>query len=683
MNPTRPPEHGPRAGQPSESPLPYGFLGREQDRARLEEQLLCTRNLVLVRGLAGAGKSALLRQLGVWWQGSGLVGQVFSFGYDERAWTRQLLLAALGPRLLGEQEYHSRLQLLGEELLQEEVVHKLRAERHLLLLDSLESITGSHLAVGHPLSAQEQGALRALLSALAGGKTLVVLGSRGEERWLAAGTFEDNVYELAGLDAAAASTLAQRILEHHQLAEYREDTYLERLLEQLGGYPLALEVVLGRYLKGYAPLHMVAQFEEVEPAMLVGVLGLCYGHVSPEARRLLLCLAPFTGRVNRDWVLEPYTQLLRQQPGAQGLPFERWEEVLEEAMRCKLLTPDEHLRAYLHLNPALHYLLRTRLAEEPELERAASAAFRLHQEAALDALMQLMLSRDSQERSNGLLLTRAEADNLSTLLWRIVGERGDIGKPFWALYLCLDSLGEMVKCVELCESVLSAQELYLPEQRAGLVGLSFLRVYAQKGDLWMMMGRHEEARAMFEQVLAQADSMPGVDEPLREKVRANARHQLGAVAHEQQQWEEAERQYQEALRLHEGLGNTWEQASTCHNLGVVARAQRQWERAEQYYQRALQLKTEFHNVATRVNTYHELGLLAEEQHQWKGAREWMLKCLEAAVQYNNRYYLSLALKSLAQLREPGKDTGLVGKVAKVLGTTRAQAEKLLQRGLPN
>jgi tetratricopeptide (TPR) repeat protein len=678
-----PPERGPTSGQPSESLLPHGFLGREGDRAHLEERLLQERNLVLVRGPAGAGKSALLRQLGTWWQGCGLVGQVFSFGYDERAWTRAELLAAVGARLFGEQEYHSRLQPLSEELLQEEVVRKLRAERHLLTLDNLESITGSHLAILHPLSAQEQRALQAFLSELAGGNTLVVLGSRGEERWLAPGTFEDNVYELAGLDAQAASTLAQRILEHHQLGQYREDTYLEPLLEQLGGYPLALEVVLGRYLKDYAPLNMVAQFEGVETAMLVGVLGLCYGHVSPEARRLLLCLAPFTGMVNRDWVKEPYTELLEKEPGAQGLPFERWGEVLEEAVHYKLLTPDEHMLSYLHINPALHYLLRTRLGEEPELERAANKAFHLHQQAALDAMMQLMLSSDPEERNNGLLLTKAEADNFLTLLWRIVGERGDIGKAFWALYLCLDSLGEMVKCVELCESVLSAQERYLPEQRVGLVGLSFLRVYAQKGDLWLMMGRHEEAREIFEQVLEQADSMPEVPEPLRVKARANARHRLGWVAHEEHQWEEAERQYLEALRLQESMGDAAEQAQTCHNLGVVARARRQWEKAEQYYQRALQLKTAFHNVATRVNTYHELGLLAEEQHQWKKAQEWMLKCLEGAVQYNNQYYLSLALKSLAQLREPGKDSGLVGKVAKVLGTTRAQAEKLLQRGLPN
>ena len=55
----------------------------------IEKRLLLRRNLLLVRGMGGAGKTMLLHHLGAWWQTTGFVEHVFYFGYDERAWTRQ------------------------------------------------------------------------------------------------------------------------------------------------------------------------------------------------------------------------------------------------------------------------------------------------------------------------------------------------------------------------------------------------------------------------------------------------------------------------------------------------------------------------------------------------------------------------------------------------------------------
>src|SRR5215470_17374134 len=110
---------------------------------------------------------------------------------------------------------------------------RLRAENHLLILDNLESITGAHLAIKHTLSAKERKALHSFLADLTGGRTLVLLGSRGGEDWLAKGTFDDNVYDLPGLDPEAASILADRILEKHHATKYRQEADLQKLLELL------------------------------------------------------------------------------------------------------------------------------------------------------------------------------------------------------------------------------------------------------------------------------------------------------------------------------------------------------------------------------------------------------------------------------------------------------------------
>ena len=71
--------------------------------------------------------------------------------------------------------------------------------------------------------------------------------------------------------------------------------------------------------------------------------------------------------------------------------------------------------------------------------------------------------------------------------------------------------------------------------------------------------------------------------------QASTYHQLGSVAEEQRQWEQAEQYYQQALQIKIEYNDRYEQASTYHQLGMVAQEQRQWQQAEQYYQQALQI----------------------------------------------------------------------------------------------
>jgi hypothetical protein len=96
------------------------------------------------------------------------------------------------------------------------------------------------IAIQHTLPPDEQAALRSFLADLAKGRTLVLLGSRSGEDWLAKGTFDDNIYELPGLDPEAASTLADRTLERNDATKYRQDENVRKLIKILDGFPLAL-----------------------------------------------------------------------------------------------------------------------------------------------------------------------------------------------------------------------------------------------------------------------------------------------------------------------------------------------------------------------------------------------------------------------------------------------------------
>src|SRR5262249_35099184 len=147
---------------------------------------------------------------------------------------------------------------------------------------NLESITGAHLAIPNTLPPEEQEALRRFLANLTGGHTLVLLGSRGGEAWLAKGTFEDRVYDLPGLDPEAASALADRILERHGASRHRQDAKLEELLDLLAGYPLPLQVVL-RNLAHQTP-------EEILEALREGDVSLDAESQEKKTESILRCI---------------------------------------------------------------------------------------------------------------------------------------------------------------------------------------------------------------------------------------------------------------------------------------------------------------------------------------------------------------------------------------------------------
>ena len=136
---------------------------------------------------------------------------MFRFSYEDRAWTAAQIIREIRARLLSPVE-HARADSMPDAAQPEQVAALLRAHRHLLILDNAESITATPAAIPHALDPAEQDKLKTLLSRLRGGQTLVLLGSREAETWLAAGSFGADIYPLPGLDPQAASILIDRIL---------------------------------------------------------------------------------------------------------------------------------------------------------------------------------------------------------------------------------------------------------------------------------------------------------------------------------------------------------------------------------------------------------------------------------------------------------------------------------------
>ncbi len=626
----------------------YGFVGRDLDILQIEKRLLTNCNIVLVRGMGGAGKTTLLQHLNAWWRTTGFVKQVFYFGYDEKAWTRQQILAAIARRLLSDVEYVRDFQPLSLDAQQAMLTQRLRAENYLLILDNLESITGAHLAIKHTLSTKEQKALHSLLADLACGRTLILLGSRAGEDWLAKGTFDDNVYDLLGLDPEAASILADRILEKHHATKYRQHVDLQQLLKLLDGFPLALEVVLAN-LARQTPTEVLAALQAGDVTINVGdsekrtenilrCIDYSHSNLSPQVQQLLLCLAPFTSVIDTN-MLDNYTTHLRQQSALSALPFERWPEVIREAHNWGLLSPDSDNPPFLHLQPTLPYFLRTRLhaPEQAEMQHGIETAFRLHYDQVGGMLLGLLQSKDPKERQVGQVLTGLEYENLVTALKLALEAQVSIQFPYFTLSSYLDAMQDHSRGLELGQEVLKRLETYPSDILTGRLGAQFVRIIGVIANQQFTLRQYASAEVSYQRILELANQLEDVDEKEREHLKAGTHHQLGYVAQEQRQWQQAEQYYQQALQIFSEFNDRDRQADTYHQLGMVAQQQRQWQQAEQYYQQALQLKIESNAFYAQASTYAQLGIVAGEQQQWQQAEQYYQQALQIYIESNDRY----------------------------------------------
>ncbi|MDM8564322.1 tetratricopeptide repeat protein [Candidatus Halobeggiatoa sp. HSG11] len=631
----------------------FGFVGRDLDVLEVENRLLSQRNILLICGMGGTGKTTLLHHLGAWWQTTHFVERVFYFGYDVKAWNRQQILSALAAELLPE---NKAFQAMNESAQQKMLVKRLRSERHLLILDNLESITGSHLAILHTLPEDEQQELQSFLNGLVGGESLVLLGSRGDEKWLATGTFANNVYGLAGLDDEAASQLVDLILAAHGVSDYREAEehreYLQRLLKLLAGYPLALQVVLGNLVR-QTPKKVLEALEagvsegldageesgdiyQDKTTNILRCIDYSYGNLSEDAQRLLLCLAPFTGVVDIQH-LPQYTEKLQQQPLLADWPFAQWEAVLQEAINWGLLALHPEIAVFLTIQPIFPYFMRNRLQSQPDYQAAIEIAFRQYYDWIGEGLAGLLESKEAQEKQMGQIITPFEYENLNRALDLALQTQMSIINPYKALSFHLDATQDHKRGLIQGESVLARLEKYSAEALQGQLGTEFVTVVDSVAKRQLLSQQYSQAEQSYQKALSIHLNLKNFEKKEKAILSAGLYHQLGMVAQEQRQWPTAEQYYQKALEIKIELNDKYSQAGTYHQLGIVAQEQHQWPAAEQYYQKALEIKIELNDKYSQASTYHELGMVAQEQRQWPAAEQYYQKALEICIEFKDRY----------------------------------------------
>jgi tetratricopeptide (TPR) repeat protein len=602
--------------------------------------------------------TTLLNFLREWWQKTHFADHIFYFGYDERAWTLAQILFDIGSRVYDRFEM-GRFQAMNGLAQMQKLVTWLRSANGVLILDNLESVTGEPLAIPNTLNATEQKKLRDFLSRLVGGKSRVLLGSRSEEGWLGQ-VIRGNVYGLRGLDPEARTDLAKEILARHSRSRAEDllkDGDFGRLLKVLAGYPLAIEVVLPN-LSRQSPGEVLTALQAADVDLDTGsedrtrsilkCVEYSHSNLSQEAQRLLLCLAPFSGFIFRDYLPDYAEELLKLEP-FQDYDFSLFDEAIQEAIHWGLLEAMDEERRLLTIQPVFPYFLKTKLNElDTATREALQTGFKNHYQALARSYNQLMESKEPQERQLGIFICRLEYENLYQALQICLANQENID-----IFFCLDRNFELINDIQsrlkLSAFVCQAQESYPPEIRTGQIGLHIVMALDRLAICYLQTQNYQQARKSYQEIVELCLSLNDIQEEQRKSWIATTYHQLGAVAQNLREYEEARKNYQQALAIYVEFGDRYSQASTYHQLGNVEYFLREYEEARNNYQQALAIYVEFGDRYSQASTYHQLGTVALELREYEEAINNYQQALAIFVEFGDRYEQALTYHYLGNV----------------------------------
>ena len=677
-------------------PLPeYGFVGRDLEILKMEKALL-KHNILLLKGMGGTGKTTLLNYLREWWQKTNWATHIFYFGYDRKAWTLEQIVHEIGQGIYNRFEQAS-FQAMNLKARVKKLEQKLRSEAYILILDNLESVTGQPLAIQNTLPENEREEIAEFLKNLVGGKTKVILGSRSEETWLQRRTFKENIYHLQGLDQESRTELAERILERQAKSRknaIKKDDYFKRLMKLLAGYPLAMEVVLAN-LKRQSPEEIWQGLQLAELAdvgdqdktnNIIKCVEYSHSNLSEEAQKLLLCLAPFSGFIDRSDIPN-YSQQLQQLEPLQGYQFDQFDAAIEEAIHWGLLSPmSEEMPSLLTIQPIFPYFLKTKLKElAPETQAAIWEGFKNHYRDLAGSYNNLLDSKNPQEKQLGILFCRWEYENLFNALQICLEKQENIG-----IFFCLNNYFSVTKDVssrlKLCESVCQACQAYPEQIKTGIIGSNIVGALGNLAIAYKDTKNYEQAKQTYLKVIELTQNLQGVDEQRKAYSLGNAYHNLGVVAQELREWEQARSYYQQALEIkieYGAAGGTqsarYGQASTLHNLGAVAQELREWEQARSYYQQAIEIYIEYGDRYSQASTLHQLGRVAEEVGELSQAKSYYLQALQIFAEFNDSYTIqTYSLPRLVALYQQTQDEEILVGIASVFGVGVEEVRGLLE-----
>ncbi len=362
-----------------------------------------------------------------------------------------------------------------------------------------------------------------------------------------------------------------------------------------------------------------------------------HSNLSPEAQKLLLCLAPYSGFIYRDGIPNYVKQLQKLEP-FKDYAFEKFDAAIQEAINWGLLsTLDEDIPQILRIQPIFPYFLKTKLDTLDEASREAlGEGFKNHYQQLANELQKLMEAKDAQERQFGLSLCLLEYENLFNTLQSCLEKQERI-YIFFCLFDYFRLGSDIQSALRLSEFVCQAQEAYSSKRHTGEIRYEIVLALERLAYCYLRTRNYQKAKESYQKVVELLQQLTAVEEKEKQLELAVSYHQLGIVAKELREFEQARHNCQQALEICIEFGERYSCARIYHQLGIVAQELRELDKAWRYYRQALAIFIEFGDQYSQANSYHQLATVAQESGQFKQAQRYYQQALEIYIEFGDHY----------------------------------------------
>ncbi len=511
--------------------MPHGFIGRDRAVLELERMLRRDPGGILIQGLGGVGKTTLAKGFLRWLaetEGLGLGAAWFDFREIRSA---ESVLSAIGKRVVS-----PNFDSLRKEQMIPALVPVLKRERFLIVWDNFEVVRGIEGTdrVG-TLAREDQDLLRTFLEQLRGGKSKILITSRADEADWLGGTTHCQKIPLGGLHGEERWLYCETIVDDLGLTIERDDEELEKLLDLLGGHPLAMRVILPK-LEGRSATQLAQ-------ALLKNIEDL---NLSAQETRDLVTATLHLGMEVLPAELRPLLKpLALHEQYVDGDYLETMAKVVDKA------TWDR---------PKIDRFLTT-LASAGLLRDTGQAVFEMH--PALSGYLRAAHPPDPTPDGSLDPWTNAFVTFMAT----------------FADHLTPKPLHEQRSGFHWHEANFhTARDLACDAKQVQYHAAitQSLAAYAQNTHNFGL------AETLFGELAEQSRQLNN------EKYEAGALHQLGMIAQERRDFEQAESWYHKSLDINLKLNNLHGAASTYGAFGVVNLTQQRWVDAMGWFLKAVQ-----------------------------------------------------------------------------------------------
>jgi tetratricopeptide (TPR) repeat protein len=679
-----------RGGFPP-SPL-HGFHGRARELLDLE-RAFATREIVVLHGFGGQGKTALATQAAEWFTRTHLFDRAAFLSFETGA-SLEFVLNELGNALVDDDfQIHE-----GDKV--EAIAKALQETPTLVVFDNFESALPGGNAPMQELQPLLDAAAKWFTSPASRisniGSRLLITTRNAD---ISHPSFTPGINcihrELEGLAASDALELAASILEAHSLPRPPRLS-LERLLDFLKGHPLSLQLAIPQ-LRHYSAEQLVEQYQTILPSIKEGKgeerneslqvsLKFSLDRLGAEAVDLLSRLWVFEGGAIEN-VLLAVTEI----------PEAEWNALKPQLTSTALIRLEEIPGVtvpFVHFHPTLAPYLR---AQFTALSGAAGEVEARYWQVYYQVANQLYYD-DNQHPSEARAIVLRELPNLKRALQLalaagVLDEAVDFANSFDKF---LDNFGrwrERDEIADLVRREVESQKSTSPSGDSRISRSDYL-LESGRGERFLQQGRAAEAENVFRMLLEKLEAHPNAWSyeisltlqrlgrclsaqghssqagdvyrraiTLAEKLEQNeviknavasCHGDLADVLRDVGKYVESQKEYESALALARETNNERHEGVFLGQLGTLAMMQGDMNEARKRYLEALGLFQHLGEDQMEAVAWHQLGMVAQEARDWDEAERCYKKSLTLKENLGD---WALAATSCNQLAIVAKNAG--------------------------